>query len=92
MDGQRKGEAPSFAPSGGAFGRGEAAEPGAGAIDADFGDAAEEHPRGEGQGEGVDLHGVLVADAADFEVGEPEPAGGGDRGGVAGKKKDPPQG
>ena len=64
---------------GGASGRGEAAEPAAGAVEADLGDLAEEDPGGEAEGEGIDAEGIAVVDAANLEEGEVEPAGGGDR-------------
>ena len=68
---------------GGASGRGEAAEPAAGAIETDFGDSAEEDAGGEAEGEGVDAEGVAVVDAANLEEGEVEPAGGGEGCGAA---------
>ena len=68
----------------GAFRCGQAAEPAAGAVEADLGDLAEKDFGGEAEGEGVDAEGVAVADAADLEEGEVEPAGGGEGGGAAG--------
>ena len=72
---------------GGASGRREAAEPAAGAVEADLGDPAEEDAGGEAEGEGVDTEGIAVLDAADFEEGVVEPAGGGDGGGAAGEEE-----
>ena len=46
---------------------------------------------GDRLGERVDAEGVAVADAADLEKGEVEPAGGGDGGGAAGKEQNPPK-
>jgi len=91
---------PSYAPSplrggamegfrrGSGFRRREAAEPAAGFVEADLGDPAEEDFGGEAEGEGLDAEGVAVADVADFEEGEVEPAGGGDGGGAAGEEED----
>jgi len=85
LDGEREGKA-----AGG--GGGEAAEPAAGLVESDLGDAAEQDFGGEEESEGLDAERVAVADVADFEEGEVAPAGGGDGGGTAGEEKQSTEG
>ena len=68
----------SVASLGGASSACQAAEPAAGLKKANLRDPAEKDGGREAEGEGLDAEGIAVADIADLEEGEVEPAGGGD--------------